>query len=71
MRARPPLTALLAGTGVAILAVGVAIALPAASAPELLANPGFESGNLAGWQCDASDSVVTGQARSGSYSLGG
>jgi chitinase len=67
---RPRSIALLAGGAAAVLTLGVAIALPA-SAAELLANPGFESGSLAGWQCAASDSAVTGQARSGSYSLAG
>src|SRR5690349_9804981 len=48
--------ALLAGAGAAIVTFGVGVALPA-SAAELLTNPGFETGSLSGWRCDASDSV--------------
>src|SRR5690348_6702220 len=48
--------ALLAGAGAAIVTFGVGVALPA-SAAELLTNPGFETGTLSGWRCDASDSV--------------
>jgi chitinase len=67
---RPRSVALLAGAGAAVLTLGVGLALPA-SAAELLANPGFESGSLSGWSCDASDSVSTGQARSGTMALAG
>jgi chitinase len=48
--------ALLAGAGAAIVTFGVGVALPA-SAAELLTNPGFETGTLSGWRCDASASV--------------
>ncbi len=46
----------LAGAGAAVVTFGVGVALPA-SAAELLTNPGFETGTLSGWRCDASDSV--------------
>src|SRR5690349_17536336 len=62
--------AALAGAATATLGLGIAVALPA-SATELLANPGFESGTLSGWTCEAADSVVSGQSRSGTYSLSG
>src|SRR5205807_10590456 len=50
----------------------IVAAMPGASAAtNALANPGFETGNLSGWTCDASDSVVTGHAHSGTYALSG
>src|SRR5579859_1449422 len=63
---------LLSGLAAAGLVVGSLIAvLPDASAAiNLLANPGFESGNLSGWTCDASDSVSS-HAHSGSFALAG
>ena len=45
-------------------------ALPSASAAtNLIANPGFESGNTSGWTCDASAKAGTGHAHSGTWSL--
>lgn len=38
-------------------------------AGNLVANPGFESGNLSSWQCDASDKVVTSPVHSGQDAL--
>ncbi|GHH70683.1 hypothetical protein GCM10018781_30840 [Kitasatospora indigofera] len=64
------------GTAWAVAAAGaVGLALgtaPAASAGEFLTNGGFESNALAPWSCAAgTGSVVTGQARTGSYALAG
>src|SRR2546423_14825904 len=64
MVAWPPLSA-------AALAL-VGLAMPGASAAtNTLSNPGFETGNLSGWTCDSSDSVVTGHAHSGTFALAG
>jgi chitinase len=43
--------------------------LNAHAASNLLTNPGFETGNLSGWTCDAGDAVVTSPVHSGSYAL--
>jgi Glycosyl hydrolases family 18 len=54
----------------AVTAVGLAI--PAAqAATNTIGNPGFETGNLSGWSCEATDSVVTGHAHTGTYALAG
>jgi hypothetical protein len=43
-----------------------------AASADLLANPGFETGDLGGWTCDAgSGSVVTSPAHSGGHALAG
>jgi Carbohydrate binding domain len=34
-----------------------------------ITNPGFETGDLSGWICDAEDQVISGQAHSGTYAL--
>ena len=39
------------------------------AASNLIANSGFESGNLSGWSCDAGDTVVSSPVHSGSYAL--
>jgi hypothetical protein len=59
----------LAGSG---LAAVIASAAPAtAASSNLLANPGFETGSLSGWTCDAGTAtVVTSPVHSGSYALG-
>src|SRR5438876_5888026 len=68
-RGRVVLVAVAAATTAlgAILAV-----MPGASAAtNAITNPGFETGNLSGWTCDVSDSVVTGHAHSGTFALSG
>src|SRR3954464_8999352 len=67
---RPRSIALLAGAGAAVLTLGVGLALPA-SAAELLANPGFETGTLSGWQCGASAAVPGTAPRPGGHALAG
>jgi hypothetical protein len=56
--------------GVGVVTV---LAVPAGAATtNLLTNPGFETGNLTGWSCDAGvASVVTSPVHSGSYALAG
>jgi len=47
-------------------------AAPASAASNLLSNPGFESGSLSGWSCDAGTGAVVGSpVRSGSHALQG
>ncbi|HEY3955828.1 MAG TPA: glycoside hydrolase family 18 protein [Streptosporangiaceae bacterium] len=62
-------------TACAALATAAALiaaaAPPAAAATNLLTNPGFESGNLSGWTCSATDSVAQSPVHSGSYALAG
>jgi hypothetical protein len=53
------------------LAAIVAVMPGASAATNAITNPGFETGSLSGWTCDASDSVVTGHAHSGTYALSG
>ncbi|HEX6499204.1 MAG TPA: glycosyl hydrolase family 18 protein [Micromonosporaceae bacterium] len=71
-RTRP---ALLAAAAAAVVTLAVAtvvgLAQPAQATSNILTNPGFETGTLTGWQCDAGDSVTTGHAHSGSYALAG
>ncbi|MFB9903766.1 chitinase [Allokutzneria oryzae] len=43
--------------------------LPAHAAANLLTNPGFETGNLAGWSCTGSAGTAISPARTGSYAL--
>lgn len=64
------------GAATAALIVPAALYLSApvasAAASNLLANPGFESGALSPWSCDAgTGAVVTTPVHSGSYSLAG
>ncbi len=42
---------------------------PMPSGGNLLVNPGFEQGNLSGWQCDTNDAVVKSPVHSGTYAL--
>lgn len=44
---------------------------PAAAGTNVLANPGFETGNLSGWSCAGTDSAVAGHAHSGTFALQG
>src|SRR2546421_10778993 len=53
------------------LAAVLAVVPRASAASNAITNPGFETGDLSGWTCDASDSVVTGHAHSGTYALSG
>lgn len=68
---RPALRAALAGLAAFAVAVGGAVLLTTGSAAgadaaNLLQNPGFESGTLAGWSCTAgSGTVVTSPVHSG------
>ena len=40
-----------------------------AATTNLVTNPGFETGNLTGWSCDAGNTVVTSPVHSGAYAL--
>jgi chitinase len=40
-----------------------------AAATNLVTNPGFETGNLTGWSCDAGDVVVTSPVHGGTHAL--
>src|SRR5439155_157632 len=68
----PGRIALVAISAKVALAAMIGAVLPTASAAtNALTNPGFETGTLAGWTCDASAGVVTGHAHSGTYALAG
>ncbi|GIG62685.1 hypothetical protein Lfu02_70570 [Longispora fulva] len=67
---RPVLLTLLAVAATA-LGAALAVTVPALADAASVTNPGFETGTLSGWNCDPTDSVVTGHARSGSYALAG
>jgi carbohydrate binding protein with CBM4/9 domain len=72
---RPPRKSTAVAIALALAAGGAGAvmleALPAGAATtNLLTNPGFETGNLSGWTCDAGTaSVVTSPVHSGSYAL--
>ena len=59
--------AVVAGAGGLAATAGQASAATA----QLLANPGFESGNLTGWNCSSGDHVVTSPVSDGSYAVTG
>ncbi len=65
--------ALIASAAAGLVAAASAVALTAnaeAASPNLLSNPGFESGSLAGWSCDSGTATVTGSpVHSGGYAL--
>jgi len=68
---RGALTAALA-VGTVAAATAIILVVPSAyAAVNLLANPGFEAGNLSGWSCTSGTAAVAGQARSGTYALSG
>ncbi|WP_052888668.1 chitinase [Thermogemmatispora carboxidivorans] len=78
VRSRPPLQPrlLLILLSALLIVSGLAAALflrwtsgAFAAGSNLVANPGFESGNLSGWSCDPGDSVVKAPVHSGSYAL--
>ncbi len=62
-------------TAVAVLAAAAGVsglaAGGAAAAANLLANPGFETGNLSGWSCSALGTVVASPVHAGSHALAG
>lgn len=43
--------------------------IPTPTGNNLVANPGFETGNLSGWTCDAGDAVVSSPVHSGAHAL--
>jgi hypothetical protein len=74
MRHPRPLTHLLAGSAAVLLAGAFALTasvMPASAATNLLANPGFETGSLSGWNCSSIDSVTSSPVHSGSHALAG
>jgi hypothetical protein len=74
MRHPRPLARLLAGSAAVLLAGAFALAAsvaPASAATNLLANPGFETGSLSGWNCSGIDSVTGSPVHSGSHALQG
>jgi Fibronectin type III domain/Carbohydrate binding domain len=60
-------------TALGVTATGVSGLATAGAAAQanLLANPGFETGNLSGWSCSPLSRVVTSPVHSGSYALAG
>lgn len=71
---RSRLLSFLSAPAVALLVCGAALSgamTPASAATNLLANPGFESGNLSGWTCSGTDSVTGSTVHSGAYALAG
>ncbi|GAA3008085.1 hypothetical protein GCM10020229_19810 [Kitasatospora albolonga] len=71
-RRRSPVPALAAGgTALALAATGLALFAGGANAAvgNLVANGGFEAGNLSGWTCTGTASAVASPAHSGSYAL--
>ncbi|HWB35984.1 MAG TPA: carbohydrate binding domain-containing protein, partial [Rugosimonospora sp.] len=70
MRRRARLSALVAA---ALAAAGALVftITSASAATNTIANPGFETGSLASWTCDASASAGSGHAHSGTYQLTG
>src|SRR4051812_42411822 len=53
------------------LAAILAVTPGASAATNAITNPGFETGDLSGWTCDGSNSVVTGHAHGGTFALSG
>ena len=71
MRRRGRVALLSAVVAAGLAGLGLAAMPSASAATNAISNGGFETGNLSGWTCDASDSVGTGHAHSGTYSLTG
>jgi hypothetical protein len=74
MRHPRPLIHLLAGSAAVLIAGAFALSasvVPASAATNLLANPGFETGSLSGWNCSSIDSVTSSPVHSGSHALQG
>ena len=72
MHVRRPHRAVAALVTAALVALGFTVvdSTASADATNLVANPGFESGNLSGWTCDAGTaSVAASPVHSGSYAL--
>ncbi len=71
MRARGRLLLVAVAAVATALAAIVAVMPGASAATNAITNPGFETGNLSGWTCDASAAVVTGHAHTGTFALAG
>jgi chitinase len=72
VRRKRAVVAAVATGAITLAAAGLIATTANAASSNLLANPGFESGNLTGWTCDAgTGSVVTTPVHSGSYALAG
>jgi chitinase len=70
----PPLSRLAPLLTAIALSAGTLTLLPAAAtsaATNLVTNPGFETANLSGWSCSATDSVVASPVHSGTHALAG
>jgi chitinase len=64
------LLAVAAAAATTVAAITLVVS-PAVAATNVLANPGFETGNLSSWSCSSIDTVVTGHAHSGTFALQG
>src|SRR5438477_4970380 len=71
MRSRGQVVLVAVAAATTALGAILAVMPGASAATNAITNPGFETGNLSGWTCDASDSVVTGHAHSGTFALQG
>ncbi|HEV2637270.1 MAG TPA: glycosyl hydrolase family 18 protein [Actinocrinis sp.] len=72
VRRKRAVVAAVATGAVTVAAAGLIAATANAAGSNLLVNPGFESGSLSGWTCDAgTGSVVSSPVHAGSYALAG
>ena len=72
VRRKRAITAAAATGALTLVAGGLIAATANAASSNILVNPGFESGSLTGWTCDAgTGSVVTTPVHSGTYALAG
>ena len=62
MRRKHSLFAATAAAAAGVATAALAIAGPATAAPNAVANSGFETGSLSGWNCGGLDSAVAGHA---------